>query len=156
MPSAKKYCIFFGMIKKIKYQGVSATPEEIKFINELIKNNPSDSRWKLSKKLCKEWNWIQPNGALRDMFCRGFMLALHRAGYINLPEKKCNPKNPFITRKKKPKIEIDKTEITTNLKEILPLKFELTKKRSISDKTFNSLISEYHYLGYVYPIGRKS
>ncbi|MCP4626011.1 MAG: transposase, partial [bacterium] len=47
-----------------------------KFIKRLIAENPGDSRRGLSKKLCEAWNWIQPNGALRDMVCRGFLLRL--------------------------------------------------------------------------------
>jgi hypothetical protein len=42
-------------------------------------------------KLSKSWNWVQPNGALRDMVFQGFMLALHRAGYIKPPRAKIHP-----------------------------------------------------------------
>jgi len=64
------------------YRGKIINDQDIVFINELIAQNPGDSRWALSKKLCLAWNWVQPNGALRDMVCRGMMLGLHRAGYI--------------------------------------------------------------------------
>ncbi|MDH3828351.1 MAG: hypothetical protein OET21_13090 [Desulfobacterales bacterium] len=84
----------------IKYRGRQATSEDVAFINQLIAANPDDSRRGLSVKLCKAWNWVQPNGTLRDMVCRGFMLELHRAGYISLPAKKCSPPNPLVDRKK--------------------------------------------------------
>ena len=83
----------------IKYQGKVATLADIESIKKLIRDNPTDSRRALSKKLCESWNWIQPNGKLRDMVCRGFMLKLHRAGYITLPPKKCVPDNPLAKRK---------------------------------------------------------
>ncbi len=66
----------------IKYQGRIATEQDVEFINKLIAENPHDTRRALSKKLCIAWNWVQPNGALRDMVCRGFMLNLDTAGYI--------------------------------------------------------------------------
>ena len=64
----------------IRYRGRQATSEEVVLIRRLIAENPDDSRRALSVKLCKALNWVQPNGTLRDMVCRGYMLALHRAG----------------------------------------------------------------------------
>jgi hypothetical protein len=52
------------------YRGKDITSDDIAFINRLIRENPGDSRWALSKKLCLAWNWVQPNGTLRDMVCQ--------------------------------------------------------------------------------------
>ena len=81
-------CYFAPMSLQFKYRGKLITSDDVAFINRLIGENPSDSRWALSKKLCQAWNWVQPNGALKDMVCRGLMLELHRAGHIRLPAKK--------------------------------------------------------------------
>jgi hypothetical protein len=51
------------------------------------------SRRRLSAKLCQAWNWVQPNGQLRDMVARSLMLELHRAGHIKLPAKRMSPPN---------------------------------------------------------------
>ena len=88
------------MALEIKYQGRFASTDDVAFIKRMIAENPGDSRRVLSKKLCEAWNWVQPNGALRDMVCRGFLLQLHRAGYIKLPARKFTPNNPFVNRKK--------------------------------------------------------
>lgn len=137
---------------EIKYQGRVATSEDVAFINTLIAQNPDDSRFALSKKLCKVWGWVQPNGALRDMVCRGFMLQLHRAGYIKLPHRRCTPHNPLINRKKPVKIKIDETPVSTRLSRLQPLEFRQVR-RTPSEKLFNSLIEQYHYLGYCHPVG---
>ncbi len=108
---------------KIKYKGKIVTDEGIYFIKELIKNNPNDSRRALSKKLCIAWNWVQLNGALRDMYCRGFMLELHRAGYINLPPKKATPNNPLVNRRKPVKIAIERIPVKKKLTEVQPFRF---------------------------------
>jgi len=100
------------------YRGKHLSAEDIAFINALIAQNPADSRRALSKKLCRAWNWVQPNGALRDMICRGLMLGLHRAGHIRLPEKKSHPKNPFVDRKKPGKVKIDQSPINGRLSQI--------------------------------------
>ncbi|WP_321492713.1 hypothetical protein [uncultured Desulfobacter sp.] len=39
--------------------------EDESAINPLIKDNPKASRFALSKMLCREWNWVQPNVSLR-------------------------------------------------------------------------------------------
>ena len=136
------------------YRGRTVTGKDIAFIKALIAENPDDSRRALSKRLCLTWNWVQPNGTLRDMVCRGLMLELHRAGYIRLPAKKCNPPNPFVQRKKPAKIETDKTPLQGELSQIQPLEFRQVRRGSY-EKLFNSLIEHYHYLGYCHPVGEQ-
>lgn len=136
------------------YRGRVVNDQDIAFINELIAQNPGDSRWALSKKLCLAWNWVQPNGALRDMVCRGMMLELHRAGYIRLPAKRRSPLNPFVYRKRPEKIEVDQSPLETNLSSIRPLTFRQVR-RTGDEKLFNSLIEHYHYLGYCQPVGEQ-
>jgi hypothetical protein len=99
------------MSVEIKYRGKTVTAEDIDFIKRLIADNPNDSRRPLSVKLCREWNWVQANGAYRDMVCRGLMLLLHRSGHIELPARKLKPNNPFVNRKKPVEIEIDPSAI---------------------------------------------
>lgn len=142
------------MSLQFRYRGKDVTSRDIEFINQLIAENPNDSRWALSKKLCLARNWVQSNGSLRDMVCRGLMLELERAGYIKLPAKKCSPHNPFINRKKPAKIKIDQTPIQTELPKVQPLKFHQVHRTS-SEKLFNSLIEHYHYLGYCHPVGEQ-
>jgi len=141
-----------GMDLNFKYRGKIASVEDIEFIQKLIDENPSDSRRALSAKLCEAWNWRQTNGALKDMVCRGFMLELHRAGYIRLPEKKFTPDNPFVNRKKPVKIDIDQTPVCSALKKLVPLKF-CQVRRHESEELFNGLMEQYHYLGYCQPVG---
>jgi len=137
---------------EIKYQGKVATTDDVDFIKRIIAENPHDSRRSLSKKLCEAWNWVQPNGALRDMVCRGFLLRLHRAGYIKLPARKFTPNNPFVNRESPAKVEIDQTTICSTLSKIQPLEIRQVRRTSF-EKLFNSLIAQHHYLGYCHPVG---
>ncbi len=129
----------------VKYQGRVATTEDVAFIKDLIENNPEDSRYSLSKKLCRAWNWVQPNGALRDMVCRGFLLKLERAGYIKLPPRRIAPDNPFVHRKNPEKVEIDQSPVHKRLSEIQPLCIQQVRRTSL-EKLYNILIFQYHYL----------
>lgn len=138
----------------LTYRGKAATKEDVEFINTLIRKNSTASRYALSKELCRAWNWVQPNGVLRDMVARGFMLKLHREGYITLPPPKRTIKNPFVNRKRPPKIEIDQTRLSTALSRIRPLEIRQVKNTP-EEKIFNSLIEHHHYLGYCHPVGEQ-
>lgn len=140
-------------MERINYQGRVATAEQIEFIRRLIAENPDESRRSLSKKLCEAWNWVQPNGRLRDMMCRGFMLQLHRAGLIRLPEKKCTPNNPLAGGRKKPEwVEVDAGPITASVKELRPLEIRQVRWAE-QEGLYDGLIEQHHYLGYCHPIG---
>jgi len=137
----------------VKYRGKVATEEDVSYIKKLILENPEISRSALSQKICKAWNWVQANGNLRDMVCRGFLLKLELAGYIKLPARKCNPNNPLLSRKKPEKIEIDETPLNRNLREIVPVRLEQVRNTPL-EKLYNSLIEHHHYLGYTHPVGQ--
>ncbi|MBN1227641.1 MAG: DUF4338 domain-containing protein [Deltaproteobacteria bacterium] len=137
---------------EITYRGRQATSKGVEYITTLIAQNPDISRRALSYKLCEAWNWRQPNGHLRDMVCRGFLLCLDRAGHIRLPKKKCTPHNPFLQRKKPEKVLIDQTPVQTTLANIQPLEIQQVR-RTPKEKLYNGLIAQYHYLGYCQPVG---
>jgi Domain of unknown function (DUF4338) len=136
----------------LTYRGKEIGQEDVTFIRELIAQNPGDSRWSLSQKLCRAWNWRQANGALRDMVCRGLMLVLGRGGYIELPAKKQNSLNPLVRREKPAPVAIDWDPVEGPLSSILPLEIRQVR-RSPFEKLCNSLIEQYHYLGYCQPVG---
>ncbi len=147
------FCVIVRyMDREISYRGEVATPQRIEFIRRLIAENPEDSRRSLSKKLCVAWDWVQPNGHLRDMVCRGFMLQLHRAGAIELPERKVTPNNPFVNRKRPPKVEVDETPVEGSLSQLRPILLRQVR-RTAEEGLFGGLIEHHHYLGYTQPVG---
>jgi hypothetical protein len=126
---------------------------DIEQIRRLIAQHPTASRRALSHKLCAAWNWVQPNGALRDMVCRGLMLALHRAGFIELPPVRRRPPNPLAQRARPgPAPEVDTTRLAVRLCEVRPLTLQQVR-RTPDEAVFNSLIEHHHYLGYSQPVG---
>ena len=135
-----------------KYRGRNVDHDDLKFINELIKNNPKASRYALSRRLCEAWDWRQDNGVLKDVVCRGLMLLLHREGHIQLPPTRVTLKNPMVERTKPEKVEIDSTSIAQSFKSLPELNIQLVR-RTKHESLFNSLIETHHYLGYTQPVG---
>jgi hypothetical protein len=146
------YPVFMNL--PFTYRGQVINDDKVASINQLISGNPDDSRWALSKKLCLALNWVQPNGTLKDMICRGLMLKLHRAGHIKLPPVRQRSQNPFISRKKPDRVKVDQTPIVGKLSGITPLRF-CQVRRTPYEKLFNGLVEQYHYLGYCHPVGEQ-
>jgi hypothetical protein len=136
----------------LRYRGRVVTRADIESIRELIARHPGDHRHKLSERLCELWNWRQPNGNLRDMVCRGLMLALHRAGHIELPPVRQAPRNPLVYRRRPGAVEVDRTPICSSLKELGPLTFRQVR-RTPDEALFNWLLESEHYLRYTQPVG---
>lgn len=144
------------MEEQLRHRGRIVTASDIRVIRQLIAEHPGASRRALSKILCEAWNWRQSNGALRDMVCRGLMLKLHRAGYIELPEVRYTTHNPLGERgsrrgKPAPAL-VDTTPLEASLSSIRPLEFHQVR-RTGEERLFNSLLDRYHYLGYTRPVG---
>jgi hypothetical protein len=137
----------------LKYRGRTVTDADVVFIQRLIAAHPTASRRALSKKLCEAWNWVQPNGVPRDMVCRGLMLALHRAGHIELPPVRWVNPNPLAQGRRPPSRTLLCWEpVKGPLSKIRPLDIRQVR-RSGDEPLFDSLVETHHYLGYTQPVG---
>lgn len=128
------------------------TAEDVAELRSLIASHPEASRRVLSTKVCEAWDWRQANGALQAMVCRGLMLALHRAGHIELPPVRKVMPNPIAERRRPPKVEVDTTPVRCRLSALGPLVYR-SVRRTPQEAILNSLIAEHHYLSYAQPIG---
>jgi hypothetical protein len=140
------------MDEVLRHRGRIVTQADVALIRDLIASQPGSSRRDLSKKLCEAWNWRQPNGALRDMVCRGLMLALDRAGHIELPQVRYRPPNPFLVRARPDTVAIDETPIVGSLGNLPSLDVRQVR-RTPDEKLFDGLLESHHYLAYTQPVG---
>jgi len=140
------------MQTKLTYRHRLISEADIVFIRALIAEHPEASRWGLSKKLCEAWNWVQANGALRDMVCRGMMLMLHRQGLIELPAVRQVVRNPLVYRSQPVLVSVDETPLQARFAELGPLEVHQVR-RTPEEAMFNSLLQQHHYLGYSQPVG---
>lgn len=137
----------------LRYRGREVSPRDVAFIRELIAANPTASRRALSRKLCQEWGWVQANGELRDMVCRGMLLELSRAGRIELPPPRYRAPLSQRRRRKPERCSLHEgSPIEGNLSVIRPLEIRQVR-RGGEEPLFGSLLETYHYLGYVQPVG---
>jgi len=139
-----------------RYRSQVITAPQVEFIRQLIAAHPEATRRRLSLLLCEAWGWKQPNGAPRDMVCRGLLLGLHRAGHIELPAARLGSFNPGARYQVRPwrtvTVELDTSPLIVPLRTLRPLEFRQVR-RTPEEALFNSLIDQYHPLRYIQPVG---
>src|SRR3989339_572639 len=140
------------MDERFRYRGKDYTQREIDEIRDIIATYWERGRCFISREICRRWNWTQPNGMLKDMICRGLLLYLQSHGLIELTPRKKNPPNPLLRRRKPPAIEVEQTPVRGKLSDIRPVEL-VQVRRTPLEKLYNSLIEQYHYLGYTRPVG---
>jgi hypothetical protein len=136
----------------LRYRGRDVHTEDVKSIQALLVAG-APSRRALSQRVCQAWDWVQANGKLCDATCRGLLLALHRGGYITLPPPRwtsCRPpRRPGVPLQP---VEVDTSPVRGSLRDLGPL--ELRQVRyAVDEPLVNGLVHQYHYLGYVQPVG---
>lgn len=136
----------------LTYRNRVVTNEDVETVRKIIAINPTGSRRFISQEVCRSWDWKQSNGMLKDMVCRSLLILLEKKGLIKQPPPKCIMQNPLANRMKPKKVEVDQSPIKCSIKELMPIRLEMVR-RTEYEKLFNSLISEYHYLGYTQTIG---
>lgn len=137
----------------MSFRGREIRAADVAFLRQLIAENPTLSRCALSVRVCQAWNWVQPNGQLRDMVCRSLMLRLHRAGHIELPVPKRTAINNAIRHRHVGAVAaVDTTPIEGSLASLGPLHIRLVR-RADGEEFFAQLLKEHHYLGYSRPVG---
>jgi len=136
-----------------KYRGRAISANDIHFIRELMEKYPESGRCALSRRICEVWNWKQANGTLCDQLCRSLLLKLERAGEIRLPSVRFRPaRNPLAERRRPEAVVPDSRPVRGSLSGVQPLEIGMVR-HSPEEWLYNSLIEQYHYLGYQQPVG---
>lgn len=127
------------------------TEEDIPSIQAVVNDHWGKGRTHISRVLCEQWNWRQPNGRLKDMACREVLLTLKRKGFISLPPGYHNGNNE-VRNRSIPVVEIAKTPLRGKPSDFPPVQIKLVRNTSC-ESLYSSLIQENHYLGYRQIVG---
>ena len=133
-------------------QGRQLGSTDIVLIRELIADNPSWSRRRLSKALCDEWGWRNGNGQMKDMAARSLLLKLPARALIELPVRRQVASNRMLSRKISRQCW-DTTPVMGTLGDLGPLTVKEVSRESSARVRFAAALSEFHYLGYRGTVG---
>jgi len=75
-----------------RYRSRELTRRDIDFIQACIVEHHDKGRSYISRVLCQTWNWVQPNGKLKEYAARDLLLRLEEKDFIKLPPR-LRPKN---------------------------------------------------------------
>ena len=129
------------------------TEKEIRFIQDLIDNNSSWGRYKLSIEICKIWNWSDESGNLKDISCRDMLRRMDARGQIRLPAKKRDSgRRAGSTNIIQYRLH-DTTAIECGIRDILPIRIIIVQARTADSDDYKSLLAQYHYLGFDMTVG---
>jgi hypothetical protein len=83
-------------------QGRKVETADIERIHQLLVENPTWSRRRLSQALAAEWDWRNGCGQLKDMAARSLLIKLHERGSIQLPPRRQTPSNRMMRGDRRP------------------------------------------------------
>jgi hypothetical protein len=126
------------------YCGRDFTSKELERIRFLIKQKPEFNRTRLSVEVCQMFQWLKPDGKVKDMSCRVAMLRMEKDGLIQLPPS---------TRTKQPVRKIELTSATEPQNPVIcPVnqlpELQLQMITKATSALWNEYIERYHYLGH--------
>ena len=128
-----------------QYRSRRLHTDDIAFIKALIDQHFPRGRSYISRELCKSWNWIQPNGKLKEYASRDLLLRLEEQGFIQLP--------PRIRQKNNLRLKtFDQTPLFVKrglggtITEYGPLTIHVVKDPQ-EKYLWGYLLHHYHYLG---------
>ena len=124
---------------------------DIQQIQATVNIHWARGRKHISRVLCQQWQWFQPNGRLKDMACREILLTLNRKGLISLPPPLHNANN-HKRNKTIPKIDVDQTPLQEPISKLPPIGLKMVRGTD-AEPLYNSLVHHHHYLGYRQIVG---
>jgi hypothetical protein len=129
------------------------TTDDLDSIRQTIATHWDAGRSAISHILCKQWNWQQTNGQLKDMACRELLLRLERMGYLSLPAR-INEKNNCRAIPELPECYqiAHATPLTGRIDSYRKLQIAVAAEQCQRD-VWDSLMDRYHYLGYTPIVG---
>ena len=128
-----------------RYCGRDFSADDLLAITRLIEQNPTAKRAALSRQVCEMFDWVKPDGGLKDMTCRVAMLRMQADGVITLPASQMRPRG---------RTECVVTEATDAQSPLLQPVHELAPLTihqvagAANSRLWNEYIARYHYLGY--------
>jgi len=75
-----------------RYRARQLDSQDIQFIRAIISTHYQRGRSHISRALCEAWQWVQPNGKLKECAARDLLLRLEEQGLVELP-RQLRPKN---------------------------------------------------------------
>jgi hypothetical protein len=140
------------MVSAPMIQGRMVTPEVLAQVRGLIAEQPGWSRRRLALELCRQWQWHNAAGQIKDMAARTFLDKLEGRGWIELPPRQ-RRRGPGFAPRLAALPPSPSVEVNESLAQLRPLQWQVFSARQALAARFNAYLARYHYLPYRSTVG---
>jgi hypothetical protein len=140
------------MVSAPLIQGRIVTPEILAQVGGFIFEQPDWSCRRLALELCRQWQWHNAAGQLKDMAARSFLDKLEARGWIQLPPRQ-RRRGPGFAPRLAALPPSPPTELKECLAQLRPLQWQVFSARQAQAARFNAYLARYHYLPYRSTVG---
>jgi hypothetical protein len=141
------------MIEALMVQGRKIEAADIERIRQLLADNQTWSRRRLSQVLAAEWDWRNGGGQLKDMAARSLLVKLHERGYIQLPPRRQTPTNRMMRPALMAARLWDTTPVTGTLRDAGRLTIREVSTDDTARAECAAALTDFHYLGWGGAVG---
>jgi hypothetical protein len=134
-------------------QGRKLEAADIERLRQLVRENPTWSRRRLSQAVAAEWDWRNGCGQLKDMAARSLLVKLQERGYVELPVRRQTPTNRMARRQWSAASEWDRTPVTGTLRNVGRLAIREVSAEDAAREQCAAALAEFHYLGWGGTVG---
>jgi len=140
------------MVRAPIIQGRIVTPEILSQVRGLIAEQPGWSRRRLALELCRQWQWHNAAGQIKDMAARSFLDKLEARGWIELPPRQ-RRRGPGFAPRLAALPPSPSVEVNESLAQLRPLQWQVFSGRQAPAARFNAYLARYHHLPYRSTVG---
>jgi hypothetical protein len=140
------------MTEDFELQGRRLGAADLEWIGGLIAAHPEWHRTRLSREICRCWEWKDEVGRPKDMACRTMLLKLERRGMLQLPKRR----RPSVNHRRGQAFEPllhDTRPIQGPLGAIAPITLRLAEQGD-ERALWQTLLQRYHYLSFTTRVGK--
>src|SRR6266516_1058210 len=128
---------------------------DLRVILSCAANHRLRGRTFISQEICRQLDWRQPNGWLKERACRAVLRVLNRRRLVRLPPSLVGKRQPaqrysVLYARRVQHIDL-KTPVRSQPKVV---RLEFAKGNAAAEKVWNYLVDKYHYLAYKASVGR--
>jgi hypothetical protein len=131
-------------------RGREITDSDITLIKDTIKESFHKGRKYISRQICHQWKWYQPNGQTKDMACRYILLFLEKENLIKLPPRLLSANNE---KRETKRIKLDEVLLAGTIKDYPLIELKLLTNTE-EYKFWNRIVHTYHYQGHQIIVGK--
>ena len=135
------------MQTEIVCQGRHLSGEQLNWLRQWVAEHPDWSRQRLARSLCREWNWCNGRGRLKDFAAGSLLEKLADRGWILLPAPRLHARHPRGQPARSLRLELPSEPVQGALSDLLPLQWIVPEPGQPAWHRFDAYLQAHHYLG---------